>query len=129
MWPQEAIPKLLDCFENTQRSIFKVAATCDNITDLQEYTGAVTGYINKCTDDMTVVRPMKKQTETLVDWVCSLLRTWDAAFRIQTGEEKSVLGYQGGHHENGLPVAPSLPDILKSKSPNHSPHHLLQGHH
>ncbi len=53
LWPWEALLALQDCFEITQWEIFKEAAMQDGTTDLQECTESITGYINKCMDDVT----------------------------------------------------------------------------
>ena len=84
MWPQEATPALQDCFETTQWGIFREAATHGNVTDLQEYTESVIGYINKCTDDVTVAKTIKTRANRkpwLTGEVCSLLRARDAAYK------------------------------------------------
>ncbi|KAK0141960.1 RNA-directed DNA polymerase from mobile element jockey [Merluccius polli] len=83
-WPQEAITALQDCFESTQWDIFREAATYENAIDLQEYTESVIGYINKCIDDVTVVKTIKRranQKPWLTEEVCSLLRARNAAFK------------------------------------------------
>ena len=84
MWPQEPIPTLQDCFGITQWDIFKEAATYDNVTNLEEYTESVIGYINKCIDDVTTVKTIRKranQKPWLTGEVCSLLRARDMAFK------------------------------------------------
>ncbi|KAM3843222.1 nuclear pore complex protein Nup107 [Diretmus argenteus] len=80
MWPQEAIPSLQDCFE---WETFKEAATTDGIIDLQEYTESVIGYINKCIDDVTIVKTIRKhgnQKPWLTGEACSLLRARNVSF-------------------------------------------------
>ena len=59
MWPQNALPALQDCFECTQWSIFREAATSEDLIDLQEYTEAVMGFISKCVDDVTEVKTVR----------------------------------------------------------------------
>ena len=54
--PEGSTEALQDCFNTTDWNVFKQAATCDNTTDLQEYTDAVTAYITKCTDDVTILK-------------------------------------------------------------------------
>ncbi len=84
VWPQEAISSLQGCFECTQWSIFRDAATSGDCINLEEYTEAVLGFINKCTDDVTVKKSIKVYSTNkpwLTGEVCSLLRLRDAAFR------------------------------------------------
>ena len=84
VWPQEAIPALQDCFDSTEWSIFSEAATYDNVTNLDEYTESVIGYINKCTDDVTEVRTIRRranQKPWLTGEVRALLRTRNEAFK------------------------------------------------
>lgn len=47
---------LKDCFNTTDWNMFKLAATCNNTTDLKEYTDAVTAYITKCTVDVMDIK-------------------------------------------------------------------------
>lgn len=56
VWPQEAIPTLQNCFETTQLDIFGEAATHGGVNDVQEYRESVNDYIDRCTDDVTVVK-------------------------------------------------------------------------
>ncbi len=56
VWPDNATSALQDCFQDTDWSMFKEAATYNNHTDLQEYTETVTSYIKKCIDDVTVTK-------------------------------------------------------------------------
>ena len=84
VWPQEAFPSLQGCFECTQWSIFKEAATSGDCIDLEEYTETVLAFINKCIDDVTVMKTVKlRPTDKswLTGEVRSLLRLRDAAFR------------------------------------------------
>lgn len=84
VWPQEAIPSLQGCFECTQWSIFKEAATSGDCVNLEEYTETVLGFISKCIDDVTVTKTVKLRS-TDKPWFTSkfrsLLRHRDAAFR------------------------------------------------
>lgn len=56
VWPQDALPALHDCFECTQWSIFREAASSGDFIGLQEYTEAVMGFISKCVDDVAVLK-------------------------------------------------------------------------
>ena len=46
-WSDEADAKLQDCFANTDWNIFR-----DSTDDIEEYTTSVTGFINKCIEDV-----------------------------------------------------------------------------
>ncbi|KAK0139823.1 hypothetical protein N1851_023265 [Merluccius polli] len=84
VWPQDALPALQDCFDCTQWSIFREAATSGDFIDLQEYTEAVVGFISKCVDDVTEVKMVKTRAirkPWLTGEVCSLLKTRDFAFK------------------------------------------------
>lgn len=53
-------------------------------TDLQEYTKTVVGLINKCTDDVTVIKTVKMHSTNkpwLTGEVWSRMRARDVAFR------------------------------------------------
>ena len=52
-WPEGAM-SAPDCFECTDWDISKQAATYNGIIDLEEYTSAVTSYICKCTEDVSI---------------------------------------------------------------------------
>lgn len=84
VWPQDALPALQDCFECTQWSIFREAASTGDFIDLQEYTEAVMGFISKCVGDVTVVKTVKTRATNkpwLTGEVRSLLKTPDSAFK------------------------------------------------
>lgn len=73
---------------------FKDVATCDNVTDLQDYTEAFTEYISKCTDDVTVVITIKVPATQKPWWtgeVYSLLKTQNVAFRAGDSAEYKVV--------------------------------------
>ncbi|KAI3372220.1 hypothetical protein L3Q82_022658 [Scortum barcoo] len=52
VWPSDAVPALQDCFQRTDWQIFREAAVREEEVDLEDYTSAVLGYINKCTEDV-----------------------------------------------------------------------------
>lgn len=84
IWPPGAKSALIEFFETTQQDIFREAATYNNITDLQGYSVSVTGNINKCIDDETVVKTIKKKANHkrwLTGKVHSLLRAWTKALK------------------------------------------------
>ncbi|KAK3516331.1 hypothetical protein QTP70_009387 [Hemibagrus guttatus] len=53
-WPAEATSALQDCFECTDWTMFREAATNSDSINLEEYMTSVTSYIGKCIDDVTV---------------------------------------------------------------------------
>ena len=55
-WSDEANAKLQDCFASTDWNIFR-----DSSDGIEEYTRSVTGFINKCIDDIvpTVTNQLK----------------------------------------------------------------------
>lgn len=87
--PQKAIPSLQGCFECTQWSIFKEAATSGDCIHLEEYTETVR-FIRKCIDDVTLTETVKLHS-TDKTWHtskgCLLLRPRDAALR--SGDTKA----------------------------------------
>lgn len=56
IWPEGATSALQDCFESTDWKMFREAATYGQHTCVEEYTDSVTGYIEKCIEDVTVVK-------------------------------------------------------------------------
>ncbi|KAM9828196.1 uncharacterized protein ACBT44_021217 [Syngnathus typhle] len=84
VWPEGASDALRDCFGTTDWEMFKQAATCNNRTDIEEYTDSVSSYITKCIDDVTHT----KSIVTRANWkpwltgaVLRLLRARDKALR------------------------------------------------
>ena len=85
VWPETA---LQDCFECTDWSIFREAVTDDDqCTDINKFAESVTAYINKCIEDVTVMKTITVRANQKL-WFTSelhkLLKAWDAAF--QTGD-------------------------------------------
>ena len=92
-WPAGAISALQDCFECTDWHMFREAATTDGFIDLEEYTASVTGYISKCTDDVTVTKSIttrSNQKPWMTAEVRALLRARDIAFRAGDKEALSI---------------------------------------
>nr|XP_055074620.1 uncharacterized protein LOC129454148 [Misgurnus anguillicaudatus] len=88
VWPEGAVAALQDCFECTDWDMFKEAASYDQQTCLDEYTDSVTGYIEKCIEDVTVLRTVTtraNQKPWLTAETRALLRAKDAAFRSGDG--------------------------------------------
>ncbi|XP_061133637.1 uncharacterized protein LOC133153670 [Syngnathus typhle] len=84
VWPEGASDALRDCFGTTDWDMFRRAATCDDRTDIEEYTDSVASYITKCIDNVThsksiVTRANRKPW--LTGAVFRLLRARDKAFR------------------------------------------------
>ncbi|KAM9823318.1 uncharacterized protein ACBT44_008128 [Syngnathus typhle] len=91
VWPEGASDALCDCFGSTDWDMFRRAATCDDRTDIEEYTDSVSFYIRKCIDDVThsksiVTRANRKPW--LTGAVFRLLRARDKAFRA--GDEAGL---------------------------------------
>ncbi|KAK0148820.1 hypothetical protein N1851_010766 [Merluccius polli] len=76
---------LQDCFECTDWSIFREAATDDDqCTDINEYAESVTAYINKCIEDVTVMKTITvraNQKPWFTSELHKLLKARDAAFK------------------------------------------------
>ncbi|KAI3352193.1 hypothetical protein L3Q82_005159 [Scortum barcoo] len=71
--------------------IFREAAVREGEVDLEDYTSAVLGYFNKCTEDITSTRTVTEypnQKPWLNAEVRSLLKARDAAFR--SGEQNGT---------------------------------------
>lgn len=69
---------------HTDCRVFKRAASQGDHTDTEEYAEAVTSYIAKCTEDVTVIKIITargNQEPWMTAEVRSLLTAWDAAFR------------------------------------------------
>ncbi|KAL0195129.1 hypothetical protein M9458_008701, partial [Cirrhinus mrigala] len=91
VWLEGSSEALQDCFDTTDWSMFKQAATYNNTTDLQEYAETVTAYINKCTEDVTVTKTITvraNQKPWMTGEVYRLLKARNVAFR--TGDEASL---------------------------------------
>lgn len=56
VWPTEAVSMLQDCFETTEWQMFKEAATEGDTVNLEQYTKSVLGYIDKCVEDVTIIK-------------------------------------------------------------------------
>ncbi|GAA6075769.1 piezo-type mechanosensitive ion channel component 1-like, partial [Tachysurus ichikawai] len=90
-WPAGATSALQDCFECTDWNIFREAATNGDSVNLEEYTSAVTSYIGKCINDVTVSKTIttrSNQKPWMTANVRALLRTRDLAFR--TGDRAAL---------------------------------------
>ena len=58
-WTYEADAKLQDCFPITDWNMFR-----DSSDDIEEYTTPVTGYINKCIEDVVPTVTVRTHTPT-----------------------------------------------------------------
>ncbi|KAM9828286.1 uncharacterized protein ACBT44_021775 isoform 1-T1 [Syngnathus typhle] len=61
VWPEGASDALRDCFGTSDWDMFRRAATCDDRTDIEEYTDSVSSYITKCIDDVTHAKSIVTQ--------------------------------------------------------------------
>lgn len=85
VWPAGGADALLDCFEITDWSVFKEAATGQLGVNVKEYAEAVSGYIQKCTEDICVTKDITvraNQKPWLTNEVRSKLRARNTAFRF-----------------------------------------------
>lgn len=57
VWKEGAMAALRGCFDCTDWSVFREAATKDHITDVTDYAEVVSGYVQKCMEDVSVIRP------------------------------------------------------------------------
>uniref|UniRef100_A0A672I8N9 Reverse transcriptase domain-containing protein n=2 Tax=Salarias fasciatus TaxID=181472 RepID=A0A672I8N9_SALFA len=91
VWPQGATSALQDCFGTTDWEMFKEAATCNNLIDVEEYTDTVTSYITKCIDDVTHIKNITIRANRkpwLTGDVHRLLKARDIAFKA--GDESAL---------------------------------------
>ena len=83
-WPEEAMSALQDCFECTDWAMFKEAVTTNQHTDMEEYAASVSAYIQKCWEDVCVIRNITtraNQIPWMTSEVWSMLRARNAAFK------------------------------------------------
>ena len=70
-WSDEADAKLQDCFAITDWNMFS-----DSSDDIEEYTTSVTGFINKCIEDVVptlTVRTYPNQKPWITGNICTEL--------------------------------------------------------
>ena len=67
-WSDEAYAKLQDCFASTDWNMFQ-----DSSDGIEEYTTSVTGFINKCMDD--IVPTVTIRTYPNKPWIIGNIRT------------------------------------------------------
>ena len=78
-WSDEADAKLQDCFALTDWNIFR-----DCSDGIEEYTTSVTGFINKCIEDViptVTVRTYQNQKPWNTGNICTELKGRAAAFK------------------------------------------------
>ena len=83
-WPDEADAKLQDCFAITDWNMFR-----DSSDGIEEYTTSVTGFINKCIDDIIptlTVRTYSNKEPWIRGSIHTKLKTRAAAFMEQDTE-------------------------------------------
>jgi hypothetical protein len=79
MWSDEADVKLQDCFANRDWNMFR-----DSSHDIEEYTTSVTGFINKCIEDIiptVTVRTYPNQKPWITGNIRTELKGKAAAFK------------------------------------------------
>ena len=80
-WSEDADAKLQDCFPRTDRKKF-----WDSSDGMEEYTTTVTGFINKCIDDVVptvTVSTYPKQTPWITGNIRTELKGRAATFTVQ----------------------------------------------
>ncbi|KAK0151949.1 hypothetical protein N1851_006689 [Merluccius polli] len=90
-WPAGGTDALQDCFESTDWSVFKEASTGPLGVNIEEYAEAVSGYIQKCTEDLCVTKHITvraNQKPWLTNEVRAKLRARNAAFK--SGDETAL---------------------------------------
>ena len=78
-WSDEADAKLQDCFASTDWNMLQ-----DSSDGIDEYTTSVTGFINKCIEDVVptvTVRTYQKQKQWITGSICTELKGRTAAFK------------------------------------------------
>ena len=78
-WSDEADAKLQDCFASTDWNMFH-----DSSDGIEEYTTSVTGFIDKCTEDVVptvTVRTYPNQKPWITGNICTELKGRAAAFK------------------------------------------------
>ena len=78
-WSDEADAKLLDCFASTDWNVFG-----DSSDGIEEYTISVTGFINKCIDDIVptvTVRTYPNQKPWITGIILIELKARAASFK------------------------------------------------
>jgi hypothetical protein len=79
-WYDEVDVKLQHCFASTDWNMFR-----DSSDNIEEFTTSVTGFINKCIDDIDVtVRTYPNQKPWITGNNCTEIKAWAAASRCRT---------------------------------------------
>lgn len=98
-WPEGSTAALQDCFECTDWSVFREAATTNQDVNLTEYTDSVTGYITKCMEDVTVTKDITVRANEK-PWftreVRELLRARNVAFK--SGDKEALKSARANLH-------------------------------
>ena len=80
-WSDDADAELQDCFASTDWNMFQDSSDC-----IEEFTTSVTGFINKCIDDVdttVTVRTYPNQKLWITGNICTGLKTRVATFQEQ----------------------------------------------
>ncbi len=124
LWPDSATSALQECFQDTDGSMFKEAATYNNHTDLQEYTETVTAYIKKCIDDVTVAKTITSRANQMA-WmtaeVLGLLKTRYEVFRsgdktaLKTARDNLSCGIKNAKRTNAQKIYNHFTDSIDTR--------------
>ena len=86
-WSDDADAKLQDCFASTDWNMF-----CDSSDGIEEYTTSVTGFINKCTNDVVPTETVRTYPNQK-PWITGNIRTGfkgrTAAFKLPSDNQTS----------------------------------------
>uniref|UniRef100_A0A3B1K1K8 Reverse transcriptase domain-containing protein n=1 Tax=Astyanax mexicanus TaxID=7994 RepID=A0A3B1K1K8_ASTMX len=84
VWPEGAMTTLQGCFDCTDWSVFKEAASYGKVIDIGEYAETVSAYIQKCIEDVQTTKHIISRANEK-PWMTSelrkLLKARDSAFR------------------------------------------------
>ena len=86
-WSDEADAKLQDCFAGIDWNKFQDSSDC-----IEDYTTSVTGFINKCIDDIVptvTVRTYPNQKPWITGSIRTELKARDAAFNERDSNPKA----------------------------------------
>ena len=92
-WSDEADAKLQDCFASTDWNMFR-----DSSDGIEEYTTSVTGFINKCIEDVVptvTVRTYPNQKPWITGNIRTELKARAAAFKER---DSNLDAYKKSHY-------------------------------
>lgn len=84
-WPAGAMEALQDCFECTVWDMFRSTITIDQHINVEEYAESVSAYIEKCVDDVTVIKNITTHANEkpwMAKEVQDMLKAQKSAFKM-----------------------------------------------